>query len=443
MSAMTHPMFGDDVSTEIDQRQPQAEEHAFRIVIARGGSGAFIVDRTTPSAVLVGKSAACQLVIPDPRISRRHASFELADAGLRVLDLGSTNGTFVNGLRVTDATLTGGEVIGVGDAFLQIERIVSQAAETAPSAATSFGRILGTSPAMRRLYPLCERLAAADIPVVIEGETGTGKELLAEALHETGHRRAGPFIVVDCSTVVPSRIEAMLFGEQKTGTRGVFEQASGGTILLDEITELPIEVQSKLLRAIDRGELSPVGSDRWVKVDVRVIATTRRDIEKEVEQGRFREDLFFRLAVGRVALPPLRQRHGDVRLLAEHFAKQVGGPDAVLPADFVRRYEGYGWPGNVRELANIVSRRIALGSADPDHDDGKKPEREGAPENAFRWLLDQDLPFASARDLVSSEFERAYVERVLAQHNGNVSRAAAASGLARRYFQILKARHGR
>jgi transcriptional regulator with GAF, ATPase, and Fis domain len=241
--------------------------------------------------------------------------------------------------------------------------------------------------------------------------------------------------------VAPALVEGVLFGEEgaNVSTRGIFEAAHEGTLLIDEITELPPALQRKLLRAIERGEVCRVGTDRWLHVNVRVIATTRRDLEKEVEASRFREDLYFRLAVGRVELPPLRRRHGDPALLADYFMKR-SGTEQSLPSDFLRRYEGYPWPGNVRELQNTVARRVALGDADPEGDADGAEGPDGAPEHAFRWVLEQDLPFTSARDLVAGEFERDYVQRVLDQHGGNVSRAAAASGLARRYFQILRAR---
>ncbi len=429
----------EDLDTTADSRLLEENPTAFRVTVTGGPDAgtSVLVEPTAP--VFVGSSAACQLVLHDPKVSRRHLSLDIFGSRLRLADRDSTNGTAVNGVRVKECFLKGGEVVGVGGTTLHVERQAS-AASPVPDA-VSFGRVLGASVAMRRLYAVCERLAASDITIVIEGETGTGKELLAEELHEAGPRRAGPFVVFDCTSVAPSLIEPVLFGEESAdgSSRGVFEAAHGGTLLIDEITELPPALQRKFLRAVERGEVCRVGSDRWVHVDVRVIATTRLDLEKEVAAGRFREDLYFRLAVGRIELPPLRRRQGDPALLADYFGKRAGLQHG-LPADFLRRYEGYSWPGNVRELQNIVARRLALGDADPDNTGSSPLAHEGAPENAFRWVLEQDLPFTSARDLVATEFERLYVQRVLDQHGGNVSRAAAASGLARRYFQILRAR---
>lgn len=439
---MAHPLFHDDAVTErVHPAGPSGESFAFRLTVVESADGGRVgaildVDGSTAPPV-VGKSRGSSLVLEDAATSRRHASFDVAGRALRVTDLGSTNGTFVNGIRVTEAFLEGGELVRVGASVLRVERHSAAAPPTAGFGATSFGRIIGASAAMRRLYPLFERLAISDIPVLIEGESGSGKELLAETIHELGARRTAPFMVLDCSAIAGERIDDALFG-----ARGVFEQAERGTLLLHEVAALPLEVQSKLQRVIERGELRRSGEagELRVRVDVRVVATTRRDLERDVEAGRFREDLFFQLAVGRVDLPPLRQRTGDEKLLAAHFARRIGGPAADVPGDFFARFEGHAWPGNVRELQNAVARRLALSDADPTA--GATSTAPGAaPDYAFRWVLEQDLPYVRARSLVSSEFERSYVRRVLDQHDGNVSRAAAASGLARRNFQIVRARH--
>lgn len=440
-------MSREELATELGERSKSpADAAAFRVTVLEGDAQrakGITVEPNHPSSTLVGTSSACQLVLTDPKVSRRHVSLEVTGDGLlRVADLGSTNGTTVNGIRFSEAFLRGGETVVLGGTTtLHIERQTAQPSRL--SSAVSFGRLIGASAAMRRLYPLCERMAASDIPLVIEGETGTGKELLAEAIHDAGARKNQPFVVLDCSTLAPAAALAVLFGEASGAARGVFEAADHGTLLIDQITELPATVQQQLLRVLDRGEICRVGADAWTKVDVRVIATTGRDIDKEVEAGRFREDLFFRLAVGRIELPPLRRRGDDVALLADYFWKRLDDEDRPLPHDFIRRYEGYAWPGNVRELQNVVTRRHALGDADPEDGGDTADEPEGAPDNAFRWVIEQDMPFTSARDLVTTEFTRQYVKAVLAQHGGNVSRAAAASGLARRYFQILNARRGK
>jgi DNA-binding NtrC family response regulator len=406
----------------------------------------FVVDAGRPPRLLVGGSPACDLKLADPQVSRRHAALELRDGALLLGDLGSTNGTSVNGVAIGEAFLRGGEVVRLGATAIRVSPS-AQAAAAAPSTASSFGRMLGGSAEMRRLYPLCERLAASDVPVLIEGETGTGKELLAEALHEASPRAGGPFVVFDCTAVPPSLVEAARFGHERgsfTGAtemrRGVFEQADGGTLLIDEIGDLEQALQPKLLRAIERAEIRRVGGDRPIKVDVRVISATRRDLDKEIQEGRFRDDLFFRLAVARVELPPLRRRLSDVALLAERFWRELGGV-GPLPPEWLAASQSYGWPGNVRELRNAIARRIALGDLGED----LPAAAEAVPPEGAHWadeILALDLPWPRARERVLDELQRRYVARVLEQHGGNVSRAAAASGIARRYFQILRARQG-
>jgi DNA-binding NtrC family response regulator len=383
--------------------------------------------------------------LEDPAVSRRHAALDVVNDELCLTDLESTNGTFVNGVRIVGARLQGGEVVAVGASTLHVERIGEELAP-APSTASGFGRVVGASPEMQRLYPLCERIAASDVAVLIEGETGTGKEALAESLHEGGARAAGPFVVFDCTEAPASLVESELFGHERgaftgaTSTRkGVFEQAHGGTLFIDEIGELELELQPKLLRVVERSEIRRVGGDRRIPVDVRLIAATRRNLDREVQEGRFRDDLFFRLAVARVELPPLRARRGDIALLTAHFWRALGG-EGRPPYELVQRFEGESWPGNVRELRNAVARRIALGDL-PRHESLAPPPSAAARGgDALERVLDRDLPFPRARAELLREFERRYVERVLARHGGNVTHAAHASGIARRYFNVIRSR---
>ncbi|WP_438014150.1 sigma 54-interacting transcriptional regulator [Sorangium sp. So ce315] len=500
-----------------------AESFALSVMAGPDEGRRFVVAPGLPSRALAGTSPACDITLTDRLVSRRHAAFELAGARLRVTDLGSTNGTFVQGIRVGDAYLQGTELVRLGETVLRVEALgVTQAVEL--PRAVRFGKLVGASEEMRRLYPLCERLASSSVPVVIEGETGTGKEVLAEAIHEQGARAAGPFVVFDCTAVPPTLVESALFGHERgafTGAnearRGVFEEAHGGTLLLDEIGDLDMGLQAKLLRAIQRSEVQRVGSNRWIRVDIRVLAATRRDLEREIQAGRFRDDLFYRLAVARIELPPLRKRHGDVTVLAHHLWRQLAGRGVPFPQGFAERLEDYDWPGNVRELYNAVARRVALGeaapiettragvsaagaagpastpqpagSAGPASAPGPAsvgpasapgpasvgpasvgpasapgpasaavapatpvPPSSGAPAeggdgaeaatsgDVIEEILALDLPLPRARERIVEHFERRYVQRVLAQHGGNVRSAAAASGIARRYFQILRAR---
>jgi DNA-binding NtrC family response regulator len=432
---------------------PREGARAFHLAVVDGADEGVeaTIDGTQPSRVLVGKSPACTVRLTDPRVSRRHAALDVAGSELRLVDLESTNGTFVNGVRVVEALLRGGEVITLGGEAVRVD-VLEDRSPARLSKAVSFGRVVGASVEMRRLYPLCERVAASDVPVLIEGETGTGKEALAESIHDASARARGPFVVFDCTEVPPNLAESELFGHERgafTGAtssrKGVFEQAHGGTLLIDEIGELPLELQPKLLRAVERSEVRRVGGNKRIAVDVRLIAATRRDLDREVQEGRFRDDLFFRLAVARIELPPLRARKGDVTVLTHLFFRSLQGGE--LPRDLLQYFESYEWPGNVRELKNAVTRRIALGElavpgsgAEP----GRHPlSRPPAPTDTVEEVLALDLPLPRARAHLVREFERRYVARVLEQHGGHVTRAAKASGIARRYFNVLRSRQSK
>jgi DNA-binding NtrC family response regulator len=425
-------------STALQSRGEIASGGTFelRVVAGPDRDRTLTVDGATPTRALVGQSPACALRLTDREVSRRHLAIEVVGAALRVTDIGSTNGTRVNGVRVRDFDLVGGEAIELGRTTLRVER--KEATPSRIPTEARFGRLVGASAAIRKLHPLWYRLADEEEPVVIEGETGTGKELLAETLHEVGPRKHGPFIVVDCGGTPQSSLEGALFAED-----GAFAQANGGTLLLDEIAELGLPLQSRLLHALDRKEIWRDGATRGVPIDVRLIATTRLDIDAHVQSGRFRDDLYFRLAVGRTEMPPLRNRAGDVALLFAHFLGALGGKGS--PDELASRFASYGWPGNVRELRNVVVREIAMSAGDA-HDASDVGSAAGGVPSAgderdvIARVLEEDLALPSAREKVVDAFERRYVERVLEQHGGNVARAAAASGLALRYFQKIRAR---
>ncbi len=426
-----------------------------RIAVVEGPDAGktFVLDPNAASRILVGTGPACEVHLTDPMVSRRHCAFESVGDRWKIFDFGSTNGTLVSGVSIVEAFLGGDELLHVGNSTLRLEPDAGPEPAPLPSA-MRFGRVIGASVAMRRLYPLCEQVANASFPVIIEGETGTGKEALAESIHEAGP--GGPFVVFDCTTVSPSLAESELFGHERgaftgaVGSRpGVFEEANGGTLLIDEIGDLDLALQAKLLRAVDRGELRRVGGTRSIKVKVRVLAATRRDLDKAVAAGHFRDDLFHRLAVARIELPPLRERHGDVPLLARHFATEIGGSPTAIPAETIARYNDYTWPGNIRELRNAIARFLAFGDSDVQ---GRRAGSSMSPPPSTRslaalgsgdWLdgiLATQPAFALARRRTLDEFERRYVERILEAHGGNVSQAARASGLALRYFRLVKAR---
>jgi two-component system, NtrC family, response regulator HydG len=440
-----------ELGSTVTQCGPGESTHpdrSFTLVVTSGPDKGqrLVIDRTRLTRVLLGQSEICELRLSDREVSRRHAALEYLGPALRLTDLGSTNGTHVDRVRIVEALLSGGELVRVGTTVLRVDDGPSEE-KPAATGPTGFGRIVGVSRALSNLYPLFERLAATLVPVIIEGETGTGKEALAEALHEEGPRAGGPFIIFDCTAVPQALIESELFGHERgafTGAvstrRGVFEQAHGGTLFIDEIGDLDLALQPKLLRAIERSEIRRVGGESWISVDVRILSATRRDLDREVEGGRFREDLFHRLAVARVELPPLSHRRGDVRLLAAHFWKQLGGESGALTESLLQKWEASAWPGNVRELRNAVARHIAIGDVRPEgHLDSGTPESTEWPA-VIEEMLSSKLPFPRARDRVLEIFTEQYVSHVLRRHDGNVALAAASSGIGRRYFEKLRAR---
>jgi DNA-binding NtrC family response regulator len=430
---------------------PSPLPEPFRLSVIEGEDAGktFALDGSQPSRVLVGTAAACTVRLSDRTVSRRHVALDIVGRRVRITDLGSTNGTKINSIAVAEAFLEGGELIAVGSTSFRLD-CEDTGSRVQISSKTHFGQVVGASTEMRRLYPLCERLAQSALPLLIEGESGSGKELLAESMHHEGPRAEAPFIVLDCSLVPSNLLEVELFGYDAgafpgatVARRGVFEQSHGGTLVIDEVGDLDLALQPKLLRAIERGEIRPVGSNRAVTVDVRVIATTRKDLDREVQAGRFGDDLLQRLAAARIELPPLRTRRGDIALLVRHFCRELQGDESSLSKELRRSWEDYAWPGNVRELRNALARHLALGelanitqTSGPEAAEAELDAEE--PGDVFEQAL--ALPLGDARQMVVAEFERRYVERMLDNHGGNVTRAAESAGVARRYFQILKAR---
>jgi transcriptional regulator with GAF, ATPase, and Fis domain len=306
--------------------------------------------------------------------------------------------------------------------------------------------MLGRSVAMRRVFAVLERISPTDTTVLIDGETGTGKELVAEAIHEESQRSGGPFVVFDCSAVSATLIESELFGHVRgsftgaVGDRpGAFEAADGGTLFLDEIGELPLDLQPKLLRALERREVRRVGSNVARRVDVRIVAATNRNLAREVERGKFREDLYYRLAVIPVSLPPLRERLDDISLLVRHFEEQLrarSGSPSPLPDEIVAGLAARSWPGNVRELRNAVARALSLGSAGA-------AGGPAAPQAAVgEGPVDLNEPLLAGRERVADVYERTYIEAALKQTGGNVSRAAELAQVNRKFIQRAMKRFG-
>ncbi|HMJ11802.1 MAG TPA: sigma-54 dependent transcriptional regulator [Polyangiaceae bacterium] len=323
---------------------------------------------------------------------------------------------------------------------------------TGPIELDRFGQMVGSASTSRSFFALLRRAAATQATVLLEGETGTGKEASAEAIHHESNRTGGPFIVVDCGAIPPQLLESELFGYERgafTGAvaprQGAFEAASGGTIFLDEIGELSIDLQPKILRVLERRHVKRIGSNTYAPVDVRVIAATNRSLRTEVAEKRFRSDLYYRLAVLRVTLPPLRERMGDMPLLVEHMLTMLGvadspQADALRAPEFIAKLAHYRWPGNIRQLRNYLERCIALGdiTSPPGADSIPPPEHEKEQQQPI--ALDQ--PLRVAREQWLNRFERRYLEGMLLRHGNNVSAAARAAGVDRIHFYRLLWKHG-
>jgi DNA-binding NtrC family response regulator len=394
----------------------------------------------------IGSHESNDVVIDDPSVSRFHCEVLVDAGGVRVRDLDSKNGTIVDGMRVVEAWLRPGAILRLGRSSLRFG-LAGESNRLTLSSRTSFGALVGQSASMRAAFALLERAAASDATVLIEGETGTGKEGAAQSLHDEGARAGAPFLVIDCSAVPANLLESELFGHERgafTGavTRrvGIFEGARGGTVFLDEIGELPLELQPKLLRVLEKREIRRVGANTTTPVDVRVVAATNRDLRAEVNAGRFRSDLYFRLAVVRVALPPLRQRPEDVPLLVMRFLdglRATPAQRALFSPELLNELARGAWPGNVRELRNYVERCLVL-------QDAPAPG-EIAGSDAPALALGEvsvDVPWATARERAIAAFERRYLEALLARHDGHVGRAAEGAGMNKVYLYRLLHRHG-
>lgn len=399
------------------------------------GAATQVGDRIT-----IGTSELCDLRLTDPTVSRRHAAAEPGTFGIRFTDAGSRNGTWVGDCSLTDVELPPGTKLRLGSSWVVVELDTDRAQDGQTDSGEShqrFGRFLGASKRVQALYSTLHRVAPTDATILLEGESGTGKELLAEAIHEHSARASEPFVVVDCGAIAETLIEAELFGHEKgafTGADrarpGAFERANGGTVFLDEIGELPINLQTRLLRLLDRRHVARIGSEQRIDVDVRIVAATNRDLEREVEESRFRLDLYHRLAVVLVRVPPLRERNDDIDLLAHEFARQLGAANDLLSADILTRLRSHRWAGNVRELRNYVERLVLLG------DQQAEPTDDSA--DPFLNAALSGLPFRQARAQLLDAFTEKYIEDMLKRHNGNVSKAAESAGVARRYFYRLK-----
>lgn len=433
------------------------------------------VRRFERDLVNIGAAEDNDVVLVDDTVSRYHCRIYQESNQYFVRDLGSTNGTFVNRVRVRDAYLEPGSIISLGATEIRFAA-KDEKFRVVPSDRARFGDLIGKNARMREIYAILEKIAPTDATVVIEGETGTGKEVVARATHGASRRKNGPFMIFDCGAVPENLIESELFGHEKgsfTGAiatrQGVFEMANGGTVFLDELGELQLDLQPKLLRVLEQREVKRVGGTKPIKVDVRVIAATNRDLEAEVRAGRFREDLFYRLSVVRMILPPLKERKDDVPLLIQQFLKAgrfnqtAEGERRVqqISRAALDRILDYDWPGNVRELHNMVERAVSFAESDtievrdlPDHIamirqlagvvpsvvtvPDEPPTIEEPPAVESPGLVPPtDGNFKDAKEQWVAAFERDYIEELLKRNDGNISHAAREADIDRKYFRKL------
>jgi DNA-binding NtrC family response regulator len=403
--------------------------------------------RAERDRVSVGTAEGNDLRLSDSHVSRFHVELGAAGAHVRVRDLGSTNGTRVGAVQLERGEIPLGATLELGQSRLKVSD--AELSSVDASAEPRFGPLLGRSSAMRRLMARIAKVAASETPVLLVGESGTGKELAAQAIHEASGRSAEPFVVVDCGAIAPTLVASELFGHERgsfTGaertSHGAFERVRRGTLFIDEVGELPLALQASLLGVLERRRFRRVGGDRDLTTEARVIAATNRDLRAEVNAGRFRLDLYYRLAVVTLDLPPLRERTDDLPLLLEHFLRELGSTaevEDVFDADAIAELERHAFPGNVRALRTLVEATLTLGET-PTLGAPRPATSPSLPDDVTDALL--DLPFRDAKREIVDAFERRYLTRWLDRTHGNVAKVARDTGLDRSYVTDLVRKHG-
>jgi DNA-binding NtrC family response regulator len=399
------------------------------------------VHRLSGEGFTVGKDATNDLVLDDRFVSGRHLKVSRRESGFHVVDPGSTNGTWLGGTRIFEAEVPLHTTLRLGETELVLEPAAPAGRREVPS----FHGIIGGDPVVRQLAEMIQRVAPSAAAVTILGESGTGKELVARAVHVASARVDRAFIPVNCAAITKELIESELFGHEKgaftgamTTRKGAFEEADGGTLFLDEIGELPLDLQAKLLRALESGEVKRVGASRPLTVDARVVCATNRDLLAQVREGQFREDLYYRLCVIPLHLPPLRSRRGDVLALAEHFLRMFTPRNQTVsftPAA-VERLQAHSWPGNIRELRNVVHRGLLLRKG-PAIDSGDITFDVEL--NRETGVAVPDLVPGMTLEQMLGRLERQIVETALRRFNNNRERVARELGVARStLFKKLK-----
>jgi two-component system, NtrC family, nitrogen regulation response regulator GlnG len=463
-----HPVMGSgpDNRTSTDTVAPddgcEIGHERLHLLVVEGPDAGMVVD-LGPGRHMLGTDASCAVRLTDSAISRQHAEIVIAPPLIELCDLGSKNGTFYCGARVTTLRAHTNTRIALGRTVLVL---VDPSTTAEPGVDLGALGLVGTSKSMRRLVARSRQAARASVNVLITGETGVGKDVLAEAIHHMSPRSRQPFVVVDLGAVSGTLLESELFGHARgsfTGAvearQGAFQQAHGGTIFLDEIGEVALELQARLLRAVERGEIKPVGRSRYERFDARVIAATNRDLSVAVRAGQFRSDLFHRLAGVVLHVPPLRDRPDDVPALVEHFLGKLCAPDPppLVSASAMRALAEQPWPGNVRQLRNAVEQAYVFSKRGSDLSKGlllrcsgvgqAMDSRSGAIDASAAQgrrldiAVDFQVPFKEAKTDVVTAWERTYLQTLLSQCQGNVSLAARKSGVARAYLHELLKKH--
>ncbi len=413
------------------------------VMLVTGGPDQGLERSLESGTVLIGTHPDNDVVLTDTTVSRYHLEIQMKAGGVLIQDLDTTNGTYMGQTRLGSVVVRERVQLRVGgDTILEVIP-ADEHVEVAPFSDHFFGEAYGASPAMAALFRLLAQVAPTESTVLLEGETGTGKELIAEAIHAQSRRAGRSFVVVDCGSMPRDLMAAELFGHTRgafTGAssakRGLADEANGGTLFLDEIGELALELQPHLLRLLEKKESRPVGETRPHQVDVRVVAATNKSLRDLVHRGQFREDLFYRLAVVQVEVPPLRARRDDIPELVRIFLRLIGQGEFLVPDAILRQLMDYNWPGNVRELRNVVERGLSLATSP------MEPALRAAPPEPPRQHQGistdmMEIPFKEAKGMLVEAFEQEYLVRLLDRHGGNISRAAKEAGIDRNYIHRL------
>jgi transcriptional regulator with PAS, ATPase and Fis domain len=436
----------DTVATVHSEALPAGRTPRCQLVVIEGPDAgrAQVIGR----GLIVGSDRSAGLVLSDERVSHQHLEIVPDGAGWLVRDLDSTNGTHYEGSRIKEARVATGATLKVGHTFLRIQA-APEPLEVQPSQSRRLGELVAESLAMREVFAVLELAAQSEATVLLEGETGTGKELAARAIHDASPRRRGPFVAIDCGALPESLLESELFGHVRgaftgasQGRAGAFARAAGGTIFLDELGAVTPAVQARLLRVVEERRVRPVGSDAEKELDVRIVAASRHGLEARVAEGAFRPDLYYRLSVVRVILPPLRARREDIAPIVAALLERRGFDDdpARIEGPNLEALMAHGWPGNVRELRNVVERALALSPLARTFGELRLAVTPRAAEEAL--AVRADLPYAEAKQALLDAFERAYVGDVLQRAGGNLSAASRLSGVDRKHLRALLKKHG-